>query len=47
VTVKGDRRRNRRVTNKQGTFHILGLRPGTYTVRVELSGFKTEETTVA
>ena len=47
VTVKGPRPPElAAVTNERGVFHILGLQPGTYTVRVELSGFKVEETTV-
>jgi Ca-activated chloride channel homolog len=47
VTVKGDwAAESKAVTNEQGIFQILGLQPGTYQVRIELSGFKVEETTV-
>jgi Ca-activated chloride channel homolog len=47
VTAKGDRAaESKAVTNERGIFHILGLQPGRYAVRVELDGFKVEETTV-
>jgi hypothetical protein len=47
VTVKGPRPPDVSVvTNEQGVFRVLALQPGTYTVRIELTGFKVEEATV-
>ncbi len=47
VTIWGPRQtETKAVTDERGVFHVLGLQPGEYRVRVELSGFKTEETTV-
>jgi Ca-activated chloride channel family protein len=47
VTLWGPRQtETKAVTNEHGVFHVLGLQPGSYRVRIELSGFKHEETTV-
>jgi Ca-activated chloride channel homolog len=47
VTVWGPRQtETKAVTNEQGVFHVLGLQPGNYKVRIELEGFRSEETTV-
>jgi Ca-activated chloride channel family protein len=47
VTIAGLRPPDRTaVTDERGVFTILGLAPGTYTVRIELEGFKAEETRV-
>jgi Ca-activated chloride channel family protein len=47
VTLWGPRQaETKAVTDEHGVFRVLGLQPGEYRVRVELEGFKTEETTV-
>jgi len=48
VTVSGPRPPEVKVvTDENGVFHVLALQPGTYQVRIELAGFRTEQTTVA
>jgi Ca-activated chloride channel family protein len=47
VTVSGRRSPEVKVvTDEHGVFHVLALEPGTYQVRIELAGFRTEQTTV-
>ena len=47
VTVSGQRSPEVKVvTDEHGVFHVLALEPGTYQVRIELAGFRTEQTTV-
>jgi outer membrane receptor protein involved in Fe transport len=45
VTALGNLGSNTTTTDANGAFRFLSLRPGTYTVRVELAGFKTIEQT--
>ncbi|HRR57604.1 MAG TPA: carboxypeptidase-like regulatory domain-containing protein, partial [Acidobacteriota bacterium] len=42
---EGTRDERRAVTDEEGGFYFGALRPGTYTLRVELPGFKTYEET--
>jgi Ca-activated chloride channel family protein len=47
VTVSGPRPPDVTTTSDaQGIFRVLALQSGTYSVRIELAGFKTEQTTV-
>jgi Ca-activated chloride channel family protein len=47
VTVSGPRTPELKVvTDEKGVFRVLALQPGTYTVRIELAGFRSERTTV-